>query len=320
MIPKEDRLKPSRDRKVSPVGHDGGLKYQKWNGKSVNRGFVATVANSFGLPAGDSCPGKTEFCKSCYATNSERVFPNVGKAMHHNFAKLKEYQQLYGIDGMIELLDDVVARFVHQIEYYNLDEHERIFRIHWDGDFYSMAYAEAWAQVIRNYPDIKFWCYTRSFTPICNVVPILAPIKNLTLYLSVDDYNVEEAERVALANPTVLMALCSVDYEQARDLAPWADPLVCPENSGRMPLNNETGVGACVTCQLCPQGRRSIMFSTTHLQSVRGPQQPLALTTNEVCEADDCNNQVPLATRGRKKRFCGRKCQVRQYHRKSISQ
>jgi|tagenome__1003787_1003787.scaffolds.fasta_scaffold20953791_2 hypothetical protein len=39
------------------------------------------------------------------------------------------------------------------------------FRLQWDGDFFSLAYAHVWANVVRTNPDIRFWVYTRSVDP-----------------------------------------------------------------------------------------------------------------------------------------------------------
>lgn len=79
----------------------------------------------------------------------------------------------------------------------------RWFRIHWDGDFYSLPYAQAWRETVLRYPD-EFWAYTRSFRPELNVVPLLRDVPGLTLYLSVDAANYRDAERVLDQFPETL--------------------------------------------------------------------------------------------------------------------
>lgn len=270
----DQRLKLSRDRKVSPLGRDGGER-RRLNGKKMDRGKVATINNSFGLPSGTTCPGKTSFCKSCYATNSEVYFPNVGRAMRHNLAMLNLFEARFGTPGLIELLDEAVSRYERQADFYEFDRSIRVFRIHWDGDFYSYPYAVAWAEVIRRHPNVTFWCYTRSFSPDMDIVPVLAPLENLTLYLSVDADNCRAAHEVLRREPDVLVAACAVDYRTARELrniARGSEPplasVPCPENARVIPLNNADGVGACVTCGLCVRGNRDILFSTSHLEDV----------------------------------------------------
>ena len=138
------------------------------------------------------------------------------------------------------------------------------FRIHWDGDFYSVAYAKAWAQVIRANPDITFWAYTRSFVGRVNVVPVLAGIPNLALYLSADVHNAAAARRVADAHPSVRIAWCGATWDEARTVADTVGELPgvrCPENTRKVPLVSDDGRGACDTCGLCVHGRKNIQFS-----------------------------------------------------------
>lgn len=248
-------LKLSHDRKVSPRGV-----YQ-----ASRRRWIPTVPNSFGLPAGDSCPGKTPFCESCYAKVSENS-ERVGEAMRHNLALL---QDAGSVDNMTVLLAEMVHRYVKHAERVGLTASDRIFRIHWDGDFFSRDYAEAWGRVIRAIPDVTFWAYTRSFVGPVNVVPILSGIDNLVLYLSADSWNIEEATRLVNIYPDVRLALCAEDYETGRALSERR-AIVCPENAGKMPLMRE-GRGACVDCQLCPQGRSDVIFSTSHREFVEIP-------------------------------------------------
>lgn len=237
----------SKDRKVSPRGI-----YQHSRSR-----WVPTVANSFGLPAGLSCPGKTEFCVSCYGARAEQ-YQGVEEALDRNLRLLLDAGT---VDGMTVLLARMMERFKRDADRLELAGRDRIFRIHWDGDFFSIDYAAAWARVIAACPDIQFWAYTRSFTDPVNVVPTLAGVDNLNLYLSVDAANIDAAAPVLADWPGVHLAGCAVDYRHAREYAP--DAVICPENAGRMPLM-EDGRGACVDCGVCPEGRRDVLFSTSH--------------------------------------------------------
>ena len=246
------------DRKVAPRG---------WLQQRIPR-WVPRVASSFGLLAGATCPGKTPFCDSCYGTKSEQG-QGVSELLRHNTLLLRNASE----EHMYELLSDMMRKYRHDAQLWRLAPRELIFRIHWDGDFFSEAYARAWARVIRENPEVIFWVYTRSFVPSANVAPILAGIPNLALYLSADVWNVELARTVAAAYPGVLLAYCTVDYKTGRQLARAVrgrKVQVCPENDGRLPLmgGDETvtngGRGACVSCMLCPDARCDIIFSTSH--------------------------------------------------------
>jgi hypothetical protein len=62
------KLLRSKDRKVANL--------------VTKNGKQASIANTFGLPAGKaySCPGATSICESvCYAGKLEKVFPTVKK-------------------------------------------------------------------------------------------------------------------------------------------------------------------------------------------------------------------------------------------------
>lgn len=237
----------SRDRKVSPLGI--------W--QASRRRWVPTIRNSFGLPAGVTCPGATKFCDGCYAKLSEQG-EGVAGGVARNYRLLLEAD---GVAGMTDLLSNAVARF--RVQARRIDPSLLMFRIHWDGDFFSLDYAEAWATVIRANPGVRFWCYTRSFTVALNVVPVLDGLDNLALYLSIDRHNADRAREVLDQHPSVLGAWCETDYQSARALAGDRAPVVCPENDGRLLLMQD-GVGACVRCLLCVDGKRDVIFSTSH--------------------------------------------------------
>lgn len=228
--------------------------------------------NAFGLPAVVSCPGATETCSSiCYAANLERVFRAAGALVLRNWHALQTMGD--DIDAMATWLGDMVANYVALAT--KRGEH-LLFRIHWDGDFYSVAYAAAWALVCNRFPMVRFWAYTRSFGRAVNVVPTLADIPNLTLYLSVDEHNADDAVPVLAEFPAVHAAVLADTADDAADLlqrigrgrAP-----ICPENVGRMPLVTDpdrrsrpaavgtTGRGACAACRLCVDGVADVRFS-----------------------------------------------------------
>lgn len=265
----DGQLKLSHDRKVSPRGTYQGV-WTDSRGRSRRPRWIPKVGNSFGLPSGVSCPGKTEFCVSCYAANLELGWPQVGALTDHNLHLLLDAGTT---DAMTDLLMEMMGRYWAEVVAKDLDEKETLFRIHWDGDFFSVDYAEAWARTIRAFPAVRFWLYTRSFRPPVDVVPQLVGLPNLALYLSADRHNIDDALAQCEQHPELLLALCDVDYVSARALAPERRSLVCPENAEKIPLM-AGGVGACVSCRLCPDGKRDVLFSTTHKEH-RTDQQTL---------------------------------------------
>lgn len=242
-------LKLSNDRKVSPLS--------RW--KESSKRWEPMVPNAFGLPAGKqgSCPGETPFCNGCYAARTEKVFTSAGRLVAHNLDLLQ------GTDtaGMVALLVEAVNAFEAKATKHGA---EKVFRIHWDGDLFSMDYARAWGRVIRMFPNVQFWLYTRSF----EFVAPFEGVANVGVYLSVDEYNATAAKQAKQANPWVKLAFCADTWEATEALAASFEgerkgPR-CPELTGKLAMVGADGKGACVTCGLCVFGKNNVRFSKSH--------------------------------------------------------
>ncbi|MGY1684425.1 hypothetical protein ACI8AK_02430 [Geodermatophilus sp. SYSU D00867] len=228
-------------------------------------GRTPRVANSFGLPAGPqhSCPGATATCERvCYSARAER-YTSVREMLFGNMRALAGRST----SDMSELLCEMIAEFRTDCARAG-STGARVpldFRIHWDGDFFSYAYAEAWARTIRENPDVRFWVYTRSFDPeTLDVLPALTDLPNLTLYLSIDADNRPAAEAALSRHPWVHCAYLAETFASgATDLADASRKhYPCPENGGRIPLITEKG-SACIRCGVCLEGRGDVVFSFT---------------------------------------------------------
>lgn len=289
-------LSLSRDRKVSPFS-----KYRPDYGV-----HTATILNSFGLPAGASCPGRTDFCGACYGVNAEKR-DNVAKSLRRNLQLLLEAEARGGVEALADLLHRSLRPWRTQSA--KLPPEHNIFRIHWDGDFFSVSYAEAWVRVMAQHPDTQFWTYTRSFGHPVDVVPTLVEVENLSLYLSVDSQNMERAMWVRCAYPSINFALCASTHDIARDLVPLERQAVpCPENNRTIPLVGEDGRGACVSCGLCVRGNRDITFASAGAVNVSLRGHP-TLELSWLCSGPGCTNQLT----GRQRKFCCDKCRWSEY-------
>jgi hypothetical protein len=236
------KLIRSKDRKVANIVTP--------NGKQ------ASMANTFGLPAGKeySCPGATSVCESvCYAGKLEKVFPSVKKNLLHNWALLKDED----LQGMFTLLSEMIAEFKAECV---KREAPMLFRIHWDGDFFSDDYAQAWRMVIEEQPDIQFWVYTR----VKSAAVILKDIVNLSLYYSTDSEN--KSIGVTLKNDHgVKLAYLAKNFAVGQeDMKAMIGKVgaKCPENKKAIPLISTNG-SACVSCSLCVYSKSDIVFSSS---------------------------------------------------------
>ena len=236
------KLKRSNDRKVA-------------NAVSPN-GKTPTIANTFGLPAGKaySCPGATSVCeKVCYAGKLEKVYKGVRETLLHNWNLLKDAN----LDTMVVLLDQMIIDFKKDCDKRGA---EKLFRIHWDGDFFNHTYTLAWKGVIKKHKDVQFWVYTR----VENAAKILTGIPNLSLYFSTDSENVAIAQELKLENG-IKLAYLSDNFangkKELKDLV-GKSGIPCPENARKIPLISKNG-SACVTCGQCVFNRNDIVFSAS---------------------------------------------------------
>ena len=230
----------SKDRKVTNAVSP--------NGKSP------TIANTFGLPSGKafSCPGATSVCeKICYAGNLERIYKGVKEILFKNWNQLKDAKY----PEMVRLLDEMIVDFKKDCDKRNA---EKLFRIHWDGDFFNVQYAIAWAAVIKKHSDVQFWVYTRS----AFAVPVLQNISNLALYFSADDANFDLASELKEKTGVKLAYLAenfAMGKERMLSITPKS-AIPCPENAKKLKLISDKG-SACVTCGQCVYERNDILFS-----------------------------------------------------------
>jgi len=236
-------LKRSNDRKVANL--------------VTKNGKQPAIANTFGLPAGKafSCPGATSICENvCYAGKLEKLYKGVKAVLLHNWELLRNADE----PTMVNLINNMIVEFKKDCDKKNAD---KLFRIHWDGDFFNDTYANAWKTVITNHSDIQFWVYTR----VKSAALILDDIENLSLYYSTDDENKDIAHDLRKTGTKIRLAYLgktfAVTENTMKELIgkPGAK---CPENNKSIPLISSNG-SACVSCGLCVYGKADVRFSAT---------------------------------------------------------
>ena len=134
-------------------------------------GHIAT----FSIPAGWTCPMAYD-CKAtadrltgrltdgphatfrCFAAGAEAAFPSVRASRWHNFDALCAAKTAKGMANLILASLPTWATAV---------------RIHVSGDFFSLAYFQAWRSVATARPDLLFYAYTKSaqFLPARSDLP-----------------------------------------------------------------------------------------------------------------------------------------------------
>jgi hypothetical protein len=218
-------------------------------------GKQARIANAFSLPAGHnySCPGATEYCEAiCYAGKLEKIFKGFRDNVMHNWDMVKDANG----PRMIQLLVTALDEFVAECDKWNAPKH---FRIHADGDFFNADYTMAWIRVMRLYPEIQFWVYTR----VANSAVMIhkAMLDNCSLYFSADPVNVNIATMLNKLYG-INDAMVANTFDEGKALIPDIKATRFPENNKSIPLISSNG-GACEVCGLCIFGRKSVLFSKT---------------------------------------------------------
>jgi hypothetical protein len=208
--------------------------------------FCADHKNTFGLKTGKpetggSCPGATEgeggCLECCYAKNIGKLYKGYASVEDYNSAILQEAKY----EEKVTIIRNSVMKFLLT----GGNKHQ-YFRLHMGGDFFDEEYTWAWYAVIKEWPSVKFWAYTRSMF----AVPILAKLKNLSLYLSCDPVNKKEVlETYSKHSDCDNIAIAWMGNEFPEAEINDRNYLACPEV--KKILKSSKTVGACSRCRAC---------------------------------------------------------------------
>lgn len=155
---------------------DGNSKITVGNGTYDN-----PVPNALSLPHISTCPGATDSCiKSCYVYGLQKNAPDVYSKYCQNERAI--HRLLMSSDsGAVELADWISKNCPNG------------FRWHVSGDIMNDRHA-SWIVDVASYSkEVMHWIYTRSIS----LVPLLSNSQNLTVNISADKDNWEEAKNMA---------------------------------------------------------------------------------------------------------------------------
>lgn len=216
---------------------------------SFKKNHLNTFGLMYGLPEnGGTCPGATTGeggCldvrdglkrQTCYMAKIVVIYKAVGNVLQANSEMLVGKS----VEEMEKVCKATVENFIKKSK--NVDLY---FRLHYSGDFFSTTYTEAWANTIKQFPNVYFWVYTRSH----DMIDPLLGLDNITVFLSCDPSNYDkvkiifDSKKEKHANlGMAFMGNAAPEQEANR----WVK---CPEITGKV-KNDEKG-GACSKCRLC---------------------------------------------------------------------
>lgn len=193
----------------------------------------------FSLPAGLTCPGKSELCNDrCYAQKGFFVMPSAKVSLA---ARLTASKRDDFVTSMLAEIDKVKPRTI---------------RCHVSGDYYSAEYVKKWYEIVRACPTVRFFCYTRSWR-VDDIRPELSKLsrlKNMNMWWSVDQETglpKDPPKRVMLAYMSISLndAPAEKIHLTFRDY-PFRD-MVQKKMNGVFVCPPENGVNTDMTCEQC---------------------------------------------------------------------
>lgn len=114
----------------------------------------------FDLLAVTTCPDCKDCRRDCYALKSQRQYKPTYNA------------RLFKTHLAVHYLGYLEALIMEQL-YRDRGRHPYV-RIHSSGDFFSAEYAAMWARIAERFPDVVFYCYTKSpFAPVDSRIVIV---------------------------------------------------------------------------------------------------------------------------------------------------
>ena len=140
------------------------LKFSQGNAKLKQRLI-------FSLPAGKTCPGAL-FCKSfaVLQDNGKRKIQDGKQTEFRCFAASSEvqYDAVYNLRAnnmellMRSVIEGSMVDLINTSVQHHRKKNTKLVRIHESGDFFSLGYLNAWIEVAKQNPDLKFYCYSKS--------------------------------------------------------------------------------------------------------------------------------------------------------------
>ena len=150
------------------------LKMSKGNAKLSKDTLILSISAGITCPGSNACKAwitlkgskrvlnrGNESLFTCFAASEELRYPNVFNARRYNYQIIKSYVLNNDLIGLTELINWNI-----QINKKNITK----VRIHESGDFDNLLYLQAWLNVAKLNPGIKFYCYSKSLNLFLEVL------------------------------------------------------------------------------------------------------------------------------------------------------
>ena len=99
----------------------------------------------FDLPAIKTCLNSSKCAATCYARKAQKQY---------NRTRIKRETNLWLFEYKPELLFNLIVKQIKE-------SNRKIVRLHSSGDFHKQSYIDFWNKIIKQFPDVKFYTYTK---------------------------------------------------------------------------------------------------------------------------------------------------------------
>lgn len=200
---------------------------------------LGVAIHQWSIPAQITCPGCTECWRTaCYALRGRYVFSKVREKLQWC------YEQCQRENFVTRMADEIRRSGVLSL------------RIHCSGDFWSRQYAEAWLTIMKQFPRVRFYGYTRSWRvpKIAGVLEQMAALRCCRLWYSVDS-ETGLPERVPLGVRLAYLQIRKDEQPEQADLVfrvrklrkEASLPIICGAETSEGKADG-TNCGSCQRC------------------------------------------------------------------------
>lgn len=179
------KIKAEKNATIKPLSF--GIPHQYLMDALKAHGYLA---DEFGTIDYNTCGNRCKSCKSfCYNNKSLRakgftvnMVSNLLKAIRSDFEAI--------LTTAIEL--QVAKVESKRSKYTSINV-----RIHESGDFFSDEYMLAWLNVMKKFPQVKFYTYTKQFELVEKYRSQIVALDNFSLQMSLNDDMIDDEPQLA---------------------------------------------------------------------------------------------------------------------------
>lgn len=199
----------------------------------------------FNLIGKITCPGKTALCKK-YCYNNCCQYKRALKSKIRNT-----------IFSLLDVFEPAINKMLFNFSRYN----KIYFRIHEDGDFYSMEYFTKWLNIAKQNSNVVFMGYTKSIFLLDRINDINSTYNNFVLRYSImEDTKKEIIDKVIKNNIPCYVTLGNKPYKICSEKEQKNIEILEQQIKGL----NITCQKSCKYCKKCYKLDVNRIFTTMH--------------------------------------------------------